>query len=562
MLGPGRSTPSAAQCPERRFLAPLCYHETMNEELTSFHETVTRNNSYEVEDVLKESAYERTELVALVDCNGFRLGPLIRKSIDVSSGLGSAYKLLCDAQNGGQRFLFLPRILSCEQLGNELVVVMEKAPGTSLDQAVLKERSRDGFEESSYAAWAGNVFLRLCDAVNELHSSFNPPLIHRDLKPSNILLSSNGLTIVDFGIARTYRAEAESDTVRFGTCAYAPPEQFGYGQTDVRSDVYALGMVLLFMLTGKTPSAADAGNAALRLNIDSRFAQVAKSATAFDPDSRFESVAELRKAFETAQDLTLADSNNLPLAGAPSPAFPPSSVPDLEAPQAPFREHDPQSLFNGAGADASAGASVNARAGAGTGTGAGASANMSAGAIPGASAYTDTDANASMNANAGESASAGVGMSANAREGADIDEDAGTSVGADTGVGADTRKSKWSLGEKVGFAWDALILGFALMIFCACGVAVFKPTDYDLQFPLWFRLLEYVGFFATGIAGVSFILMDKRPPNRFSSRFRGRSWKSYLPLGLGLMATSALCLILAMMAMAVFFPEVAPSSSF
>lgn len=446
----------------------------MDEELTSFLEAVARNDGYEVESVLKESAYERTELVVLVARNGFRFGPLIRKSIDASSGLGSAYKLLCDAQNAGRRFRFLPRVLSCERLGDELVVIMEKAPGVPLDKAVAEERSRDGFGKSGYAAWASDVFLQLCDAVDELHTSFSPPLIHRDLKPGNILLSSDGLTIVDFGIARTYRAEAESDTVRFGTCAYAPPEQFGYGQTDIRSDVYALGMVLLFMLTGRTPSAADAGNAALRLDVDSHFARIVQRATAFDPDARFGSVAELREAFEKARDCALTASGNSLFASAPLPAFPPSPNPGSRVSSLPVSRRGLRSS-------------------------------------PGAS-----------------------------------------------GAGS----AKWSFGEKLGLAWDVLVLGFVLMVFCASAVAVFNPTDYDLQFPLWFRLLEYVGFFSLGIAGVSFILMDKRPLGRFSPRFEGRAWRSYLPLGFGLMASSALCFVVVVVVAAVFFSEVAPLGSF
>ena len=102
---------------------------------------------------------------------------------------------------------------------------------------------------------ARDVFPRLCDAVGELHEGFDVPLIHRDLKPSNIMLSRDSMTIIDLGIARAFKEESDEDTRHFGTRAYAPPEQFGFGQTDVRSDVYALGMLLYFCLTEKTPDA-------------------------------------------------------------------------------------------------------------------------------------------------------------------------------------------------------------------------------------------------------------------------------------------------------------------
>ena len=84
------------------------------------------------------------------------------------------------------------------------------------------------------------------------------PVIHRDLKPSNIIVSGanytpdtgmtfSSLVIIDLGIARVWREGADADTVKFGTRPYAPPEQYGFGQTSVRSDVYALGACCSFV---------------------------------------------------------------------------------------------------------------------------------------------------------------------------------------------------------------------------------------------------------------------------------------------------------------------------
>ena len=99
-------------------------------------------------------------------------------------------------------------------------------------------------------------------AVGLLHGGLGEgaPVIHRDLKPSNVMVvgGKNGLprsfVLIDLGIARTWREGAEADTTRLGTRSYAPPEQFGFGQTSVRSDVYALGAVLWFCLTGEDPA--------------------------------------------------------------------------------------------------------------------------------------------------------------------------------------------------------------------------------------------------------------------------------------------------------------------
>lgn len=478
----------------------------MNEELSSFLEAAARSNSYELESVLKESACERTELVSLVDRNGFKFGPFVRKIIDASSGLGSAYWLLHAAQGEGQRFRFLPRVLSCEQFGEELVVVMEKAPGVSLSQAVSERARKEGLENPGYLTWACRVFSLLCDAVCELHSSFDPPLIHRDLKPDNVLVSSGGLTIVDFGIARTYRDEAASDTLKFGTCAYAPPEQFGYGQTDVRSDVYALGMVLLFMLTGETPSAACAGEAALRTGVALSFARVVRKATAFDPAARFESVFELKGAFEKARDEVLGGSSGSSFAASPEP----ESVVSFEPAASPVPATSPI-----------AGPAVSPVA-------------APAGEVPVLGGLGERGILRWRRLSAG-------------RPFAPEDPEA---------------NSKWNLGEKIGLVWNVLVFGFALLFVCGGVLAALYPTEYDGQFPLWFRLLEYVGFLAVGVTGAAFILLDKRFLARIWPRFEGRTWRSYLPWGLLLLGVAAACLFIATVLVAALFTDVQPQSYF
>ena len=151
---------------------------------------------------------------------------------------------------------------------------------------------------------AKDVFCRLCDAVTELHEGFDPPIIHRDLKPGNVILSRDSLTVIDFGIARAWREGAGEDTVRFGTRAYAPPEQFGYRQTDVRSDVYALGMLLYFCLVEKTPDAHTHEKGFRDPRIPESVCEVLLRATAFDPDDRYASARELKAAFRAALSQT------------------------------------------------------------------------------------------------------------------------------------------------------------------------------------------------------------------------------------------------------------------
>lgn len=113
----------------------------------------------------------------------------------------------------------------------------------------------------------------------------------------------NGLprsfVLIDLGIARTWREGAETDTTRLGTRSYAPPEQFGFGQTSVRSDVYALGAVLWFCLTGEDPAPGmDSRQLAERPDVPSDLRRVVAKAMSFDPQERYASAEELARAVE------------------------------------------------------------------------------------------------------------------------------------------------------------------------------------------------------------------------------------------------------------------------
>ncbi len=104
--------------------------------------------------------------------------------------------------------------------------------------------------ESQVLTWAE----KLCRVLAYLHNQ-QPPIIFRDLKPSNIMLrTDNEVKLIDFGIARHFKPGQSKDTQAFGTIGYAPPEQHGKGQTDVRSDIYALGATLHHLVTGQDPS--------------------------------------------------------------------------------------------------------------------------------------------------------------------------------------------------------------------------------------------------------------------------------------------------------------------
>lgn len=139
----------------------------------------------------------------------------------------------------------LPRIVDIIDNGVTIYIIMDYIEGESLDK-ILNEYGAQS--EELVIGWA----KQLCDALGYLHSQ-KPPIIYRDMKPANIMLKPEGnIKIIDFGIAREYKEQNLADTTVLGTKGYAPPEQYS-GQTDARSDIFALGMTMHHLLTGIDP---------------------------------------------------------------------------------------------------------------------------------------------------------------------------------------------------------------------------------------------------------------------------------------------------------------------
>ncbi len=258
----------------------------MDDDLTTHLDTIERGECYRVDAMLKESALESTERVYLIVADGTERGPFIRKRMKTESGLGEAYERLWQAQKAGKRFMHLPRIMECGVDGDDRVVIMEYVAGKTLDELV----DDPGYTDESAAV----IAVLLCDAVMELHECFDPPMIHRDLKPANVIISSSNLTLIDLGIARTFDKDAARDTRSFGTRGYAPPEQFGYGQTDERSDIYALGMLIAYCFLREDPERRLVESEFADERIPESLRPTLARATAFDPGRRYGSVRAMK----------------------------------------------------------------------------------------------------------------------------------------------------------------------------------------------------------------------------------------------------------------------------
>jgi serine/threonine protein kinase len=177
----------------------------------------------------------------------------------------------------------LPAYVGEHQNEKMCCIVREFAPGKSLDRLV-QERP---------LAWQQSVAIveQLCEILIYLHGQ-TPPIIHRDIKPQNIIVDEQGnITLIDFGISRTYDENAQEDTLCLGTRHYAAPEQYGFAQTDCRSDIYALGVLLCWLLTGK-----DDVQYAVKGIPNRWLTNIVEKCTAFAPKDRYKNAAQVRDA--------------------------------------------------------------------------------------------------------------------------------------------------------------------------------------------------------------------------------------------------------------------------
>ena len=165
------------------------------------------------------------------------------------------------------------KIFYCAQDAEETVVVEEFIHGENL-------HARKNFLSELEAR---EILLQMCDGLKELHAQ---KIIHRDIKPSNLILQSGKIRLIDFDAARIFKDGKETDTNLLGTKGYAPPEQYGSGQTDARSDIYSLGVTMKNLL-GK--------------NCGGRLKKILDKCTELDPKNRFQSVDDLKAAL-TAEE--------------------------------------------------------------------------------------------------------------------------------------------------------------------------------------------------------------------------------------------------------------------
>ena len=128
------------------------------------------------------------------------------------------------------------------------------------------------------------MIIQLCRALWVLHSM---GAVHRDVKPENVILRGADAVLIDFDAARLHKPEQEADTQILGTVGFAAPEQYGLSQSDQRTDIYSLGILMNVMLTGEHPSRALAKG---------HLGQVVERCTQVNPKKRYQNVLGLMQA--------------------------------------------------------------------------------------------------------------------------------------------------------------------------------------------------------------------------------------------------------------------------
>jgi len=170
----------------------------------------------------------------------------------------------------------LPEILEVTQKEGENLVLEEFIEGDTLN-FLLKDALFTPAETRE-------IVMQLCRALWVLHSM---AAVHRDIKPENVILRGAEAVLIDFDAARLHKPDHTVDTQILGTVGFAAPEQYGLSQSDLRTDIYSLGILINVMLTGAHPSKRQAAG---------RLGRVVERCTHVNPKKRYKNVLRLMEA--------------------------------------------------------------------------------------------------------------------------------------------------------------------------------------------------------------------------------------------------------------------------
>lgn len=228
-----------------------------------------------LEEILKEQysvvkVYKKTEekSIILLRHNKLKKDIICRKF----TGDCSAYKILRDIS-----FANIAAVFDVSEVENEVTVLEEFVNGVTVADILLNGL----YDERGVK----HIVKSLCDALTVIHSY---GIVHRDIKPENVMITDNGtIKLIDFDAARLFKNGQSKDTKIMGTAGYAAPEQLGLAQSDERTDIFALGVLMNVMLTGEHPS---------KKLYKGKMTKIIEKCIQLDPQKRYTTAAELKKS--------------------------------------------------------------------------------------------------------------------------------------------------------------------------------------------------------------------------------------------------------------------------
>ena len=228
-----------------------------------------------LEEILKEQysvvkVYKKTEekSIILLRHNELKKDIICRKF----TGDCSAYKILRDIS-----FANIAAVFDVSEVENEVTVLEEFVNGVTVADILLNGL----YDERGVK----HIVKSLCDALTVIHSY---GIVHRDIKPENVMITDKGtVKLIDFDAARLFKNGQSKDTRIMGTAGYAAPEQLGLAQSDERTDIFALGVLMNVMLTGEHPS---------KKLYKGKMTKIIEKCIQLDPQKRYATAAELKKS--------------------------------------------------------------------------------------------------------------------------------------------------------------------------------------------------------------------------------------------------------------------------
>lgn len=275
------------------------------------------DDAYKPTQILAKGPYGKTELVTLDGS-----GPYVRKRIPSEYARRGVWAMLPECNCAR-----LPRVEATYEMPEEFVVVCDYVPGQNLKQLV---ESQGPYDEKN----AREIVAQVCEAATALHEH---SIVHRDISARNVVMAPDGAHLIDLGNARFKVEGATHDTNKLGTLGFAAPEQYGFAPTDARSDVYSLGRLFGYLLTGVEPESDDFEQAmADRGQVSPAARAIVERASAMEPSARYQSAEELAAVLRREGPTVPSATSPEPVPVQPTPEASASALLDGKKRSRPF----------------------------------------------------------------------------------------------------------------------------------------------------------------------------------------------------------------------------------